>query len=165
MRNLTRVFHWLRRRAENIAVLMLAVMFLAFLAQILLRYVFNWPVGWTSEVSILAWIWGILWGAALVLTDEEEIRFDIIYSAVPFGLRRVFDVVTGSAAVGILGWSMPAALDYVTFMKVEHSTYLGLRYDWIFSIYLIFAVAMIVRHARIVWRALVGAGRGQGKVA
>ena len=78
-------------------------------------------------------------------------------------MRRVFDVVTGTAAVGLLAWSLPAAFDYVTFMKVERSTYLGLRYDWIFSIYLIFAVAMIVRHARIVWRALDGAARWPGQ--
>ena len=47
----TRAFHkWLRRRAENIAVLLVA-MFLAFLAQILLRYLFNWA-GWLDQRSV-----------------------------------------------------------------------------------------------------------------
>ena len=34
---------WLRRRAENIAVVFLTVMFLSFVLQILTRYVFNYP--------------------------------------------------------------------------------------------------------------------------
>jgi C4-dicarboxylate transporter, DctQ subunit len=80
---------------------LLAAMFVAFIIQIVMRYVLNAPVGWTTEVSTLAWLWGILWGAALVLTDEEEIRFDIIYGAAPPGLRRAFDVMTGSVVVAV----------------------------------------------------------------
>src|SRR5690606_30206243 len=67
-----RIFGWARRRAENALAALLVAMFVAFLIQIVMRYVLNAPVGWTTEVSTLAWLWGILWGAALVLKDEEE---------------------------------------------------------------------------------------------
>jgi TRAP-type C4-dicarboxylate transport system permease small subunit len=40
--------------------------------------VFNWPVGWTTEVSLAAWLWLVLWGAAFVLKDDEEIRIDFL---------------------------------------------------------------------------------------
>lgn len=150
---------WARLRAENLLAALLAAMFAAFLVQIFARYVLNHPVGWTTEVSTFAWLWGILWGAALVLRDEEEIRFDIIYGSVPPGLRRAFDAVTGAVVVAVFTVSLPAVFDYVTFMKVERSAYLGLRMDWVFSVYLIFAVAMIIRHAWIVWRSLVPRGR------
>jgi len=151
-----RVIGWLRRRAEDVLAALLAAMFVAFIIQIVARYLVNAPVGWTTEVSTLCWVWGILWGTALVLTDEEEIRFDIIYGAVPPALRRAFDVVTGSVVVGVFGWSLPAVHDYVAFMKVEKSTYLGIRFDWLYSVYLVFAVAMIIRHAWIAWRAATG---------
>ena len=36
---------WLRRRAENVAAAMLAVMFIAFMVQIVFRYLFNFPIG------------------------------------------------------------------------------------------------------------------------
>lgn len=147
---------WLRRRAENVLAALLAAMFVAFVIQIFMRYVANAPVGWTTEVSTLAWVWGILWGAALVLRDEEEIRFDILYGALPLPLRRLSDAVTGSAVVAVFGWSLPAVYDYVAFMKVERSAYLGIRFDLLYSIYLVFAVAMILRHGAVVVRALVG---------
>ena len=68
----------LHRFAEAVAALLLAVIFIAFLLQIVLRYVFNWPVGWTTELSLAAWLWLVLWGAAFVLRDEEEIRIDLL---------------------------------------------------------------------------------------
>jgi TRAP-type C4-dicarboxylate transport system permease small subunit len=154
-----RAVTWARRRAENVLALLLATMFLAFIIQIVMRYVVNSPVGWTTEVSTLAWLWGILWGAALVLRDEEEIRFDVVYGSLPAGLRRACDVVTGSVVVAVFGWSLPAVFDYVAFMKVEKSSYLGIRFDYLYSVYIVFAVAMIVRHGCIAWRALRGISR------
>ena len=62
--------------------MLLAAMFLAFMAQIVFRYLFNFPIGWTSELTVITWLWLVLWGAAFVVTEAEEIRFDLIYSAV-----------------------------------------------------------------------------------
>jgi C4-dicarboxylate transporter, DctQ subunit len=145
---------WLRRRAENIAALMLATMFVCFILQILFRYVFNYPVGWTVEVTTLMWVWGILWGAVFVLEEREEVRFDIIYSAVSERTRRVFTVITGVTLVIFYALSLPAAWSYVTFMKVERSAYLGIRMDYLYSIFILFTVGAIVRYAWLGWRAL-----------
>ncbi len=131
-------------------------MFVAFMLQIVTRYVLNAPLSWTAEFSTIAWVWGILWGAGLVLRDEEEIRFDVIYGLMPGRLRRIADAITGAAVVAIFTWSLPAMVDYVTFMKVERSAYLGIRFDILYSVYLVFAVATIIRHALIAWRAVTG---------
>jgi TRAP-type C4-dicarboxylate transport system permease small subunit len=47
---------WLRRRAENVAAAMLAVMFAAFIIQIVFRYFFNLPTGWTYELTVVLWL-------------------------------------------------------------------------------------------------------------
>jgi hypothetical protein len=39
---------------------------------------------------------------------------------------------------------------------VERSPDLHLRFDWLFSIYILFAVAVIIRYVWIVWHALRG---------
>ena len=39
----------------------------------------------------------VLWGAAFVLRERDEVRFDIIYSALAERARRVFTVITGIA--------------------------------------------------------------------
>lgn len=147
---------WLRRRAENIAAALLAAMFLCFILQIVARYVFNYPLGWTDEVSVICWIWCVLWGSVFVLREKDEVRFDIIYSASSERTRCIFTVITGVVAIALFSVALPAVIAYVTFIKVERSAYLGIRLDYLYSIYVIFSVAVIVRYAALVWRALRG---------
>lgn len=145
---------WLRRRAENVLVLMMAVMFLAFILQVIFRYFLNLPVAWTDEVCVIAWVWGILWGAAFVTRNSEEIRFDIVYGMVPRRAKRVFTVTASTAIVVIMLISLPAALSYVRFMKVESTGSLRIRFDLLFSIYIAFVLSVIVRHGTVVYDAI-----------
>ena len=116
LRNLGR---WLYRRAENVLAAMLAAMFAAFLLQIVFRYVLNLPIGWTNEISVILWIWLVLWGAAFVVREEEEIRFDLFYASAPPRVRRIMFLIGAAALVALYAISFTAVLDYVTFMKVE----------------------------------------------
>ena len=147
---------WLHRRAENVAVALIATMFICFLLQIAFRYLLNRPLGWTEEVTVLCWLWVVLWCAAFVVADNEEIRFDLVYDAVPKRVRRIFTVISSIALVLLLAISLPATWRYVIFMKREHSAYLQMRFDYLYSIYLIFAVACIVKHTRLAWNAFRG---------
>lgn len=151
---------WARRRAENVAVILLATVFLAFIVQIVFRYLLNFPVGWTSELSTVAWIWLVLWGAAFVVREDEEIRFDILYGSVGPTARRLMLIVTAAALVALYTISLPAVVDYVTFMKVQKTSYLDIRFDLLFSIYVVFAVAAILRYLWLGWRALSGVDPG-----
>ena len=148
--------HWLARRAENVAAAMLAAMFLAFLLQIAFRYALGLPIGWTHELSVILWIWLVLWGASFVISEREEIRFDIIYGSVGPGARRVMCIVTAMALIALYLISFPAVVDYVTFMKVERTSYLKIRFDWLFSIYIVFVIASVIRYIWLVWQALRG---------
>lgn len=147
---------WLARRAENVVAAMLAAMFLAFLLQIAFRYLLDLPIGWTHELSVILWIWLVLWGASFVISEREEIRFDIIYGSVGPGARRVMCVITAAVLIALYVISFPAVLDYVTFMKVERTGYLKIRFDWLFSIYIVFVVATIVRYIWLSWQAMRG---------
>jgi TRAP-type C4-dicarboxylate transport system permease small subunit len=147
---------WLRRRAENAAAAMLAVMFAAFVVQIVFRYFFNFPIGWASELSVVMWLWLVLWGAAFVLREDEEIRFDLVSAAAGRRARRAMGTVTAVALIILYGASLPASYDYVTFMKVESASYLKIRMDWLFSIYGIFLVAILARYLWILWHLVRG---------
>lgn len=151
------VFRTLARVAEGVAAALLAVIFLAFILQIALRYLFDLPVGWTAEISLVAWLWLILWGSAFVLRDEEEIRIDLLKAF--FGPRgqRIVASIGSIATVALFALALPATWDYISFMKVESSSYLKIRFDWLYSIYLVFAAAVIVRH---LWQ-IVNAVRGR----
>lgn len=144
----------LRLLTNNVAVALMATMFVCFLLQIFFRYVLDRPLGWTEEVTVLCWVWVVLWSAAFLVSDAEEVRFDIIYSAVPRGARRAFVVVSSVALIVLLVMSIPATWRYITFMKREHSAYLHMRFDILYSIYLLFLAAIIFKHLRLVVLAL-----------
>lgn len=154
--SLTRIGGWLHARAENLLALMLAIMFAVFILQIVFRYLLNLPIGWTHEVSVMMWLWLVLFGTAFVVRDSEEIRFDILYGAARGRLKRGMVLLTGLTLVALFAISLPAVIDYILFMKVERTAYLKIRFDYLYSIYGIFAVAMIVRQLWLCGRAVWG---------
>lgn len=87
-------------------------------------------------------------GAAFVLKDEEEIRIDLFTARASYRTRRLIGSVVALAIIVLFGMSLPGAWSYVTFMKVEKSSYLNVRMDITYSIYIVFVVAVILRAMR-----------------
>jgi TRAP-type C4-dicarboxylate transport system permease small subunit len=154
--SVTKIGQWLYARAENLLAAMLATMFVVFIIQIVFRYLLNLPIGWTHEISVMMWLWMVLFGTAFVVRDSEEIRFDIIYSAVGPRTRRAMVLASSLSLVVLFALSLPAVIDYIAFMKVEKTAYLKIRFDYLYSIYGIFAVAMIVRQLYLAYQAVWG---------
>ena len=155
-RSMRSAVDWIRRRAENIVAAMLAIMFVAFIIQIVSRYFFNFPIGWSSELSVVTWLYMVLIGSALWLRESEEIRFDLVSGSLGPRARRVIGIIVAATGLVLFAMSFPATWKYVTFMKVESSSYLKIRLDLLYSVYLLFAAAIIVRYAWDVWRMMRG---------
>jgi C4-dicarboxylate transporter DctQ subunit len=153
---------WLRGRAENIAAMLLVIMFVAFVVQIFMRYVLDWPVGWSAEVCALAWLWSILWVCSFVLKDAEQIRFDVVFAGLRARAQQACTVITSLVLAALYAISLPATWSYVSFMAVERSDYLDVRLDYVFGLYIVFAVTMVVRHLWLAWRSLCGLREGAG---
>ena len=90
------------------------------------------------------------------MSDKDEIRFDIVYGLVSKRTRRTFTAISSVALVVLFLVSLPASWSYVLFMKRERSAYLGMRFDYLYFIYIIFSLATIVKHIWIAWNAIRG---------
>jgi C4-dicarboxylate transporter, DctQ subunit len=147
-----RMIERLRIAATDVAALLLGGIFIVFLIQIFARYVLNAPALWTLEACLTLWLWLVFWGGAFILTERDHVRFDVLYVAVRKRAQRVLAFVSAVAiAAGFLA-ALPATWSYVSFYEIKRSSVLGIRLDVVFSVYLIFAVMMIVR---CVWRAVL----------
>ena len=142
---------WVRRRAENVVAGLLGIMFAAFLIQIVFRYAFNFPIGWTTELSLITWLYMVLLGSAFWLKESEEIRFDLVSGSMGRRGRRIVGILVAAPIVILYAMALPATLKYVTFMKVESSSYLKIRLDILYSVYVVFAVAIVVRYLWALW--------------
>ncbi|MFZ1775598.1 MAG: TRAP transporter small permease subunit [Rhizobiaceae bacterium] len=151
-----RMAGWLRRRANDFVVLLLASMFASFLLQVVFRYLLDLPLGWSVEYVSIAWLWGILFGYAFVISDADIIRFDLVYNAFPPRGRRVMTIVSSAIVALIFALSLPAAAGYVMFMGIERTAFLLIRFDLVFMVYVAFGLSVI---ARAIWE-IVEAIRG-----
>ena len=142
---------WFQRRADNVAVGLLTAIFLSFILQIFSRYVIRQPVGWTLEACLLAWVWLVFWSSAFTLREKDHVRFTVLIDHARPNLRRVFLGLTAICVIGALAISLPATYDFISFMKIEKTSLLKVRFDYVFSVYLLFAIAVIIRY---VWRIL-----------
>ena len=65
--------------------------------------------------------------------------------------RRAIGFLVAAATVVLFAMSLPATIKYVAFMKVESTSYLKIRLDLLYSVYVVFAVAVIVRSLWMLW--------------
>lgn len=143
--------HWpkLRRGAELVAAALFAAMFGTFVLQVFMRYVFNMPLQWSLEFDLIVYIWIVFWGAAFLVPPKEHISFNLIYDNVPLRLRRGLAII-GILLIGVaFVIALPATFDFVTFMAIESTPVIRWRFDFVFSVFLFFMVALI---ARLAWR-------------
>lgn len=147
---------WLRARADNVAVGLLAAMFIAFVLQIVSRYVFNAPIDWTLELCLTTWLWVVFWEGAFLLDDRDHIKFDLVYQA---GRRRARRTMSFGAALAIIigfGAALPATLGYIGFEKIRYSATLHIRLDYVFSVFGLFMVSVIIRYLWRLWQIVRG---------
>ena len=111
---------WLRRRAENVAAAMLAVMFARLHPADRLPLPAQLPDRLDHRAQRRSlWLWLVLWGAAFVVREErgDPLRHHLRRGR-RRGRRRVMAVITAAALIVLYAVSLPAVVDYVTFMKV-----------------------------------------------
>jgi C4-dicarboxylate transporter DctQ subunit len=153
---MTNTSNWLQRRADDVGVIMLSVMFLAFVVQITARYVFNYPLGWTLELCLTMWLWTVFWGASFSLRNEDHVRFDMIYLNVSPKAKRWLAAIAAIAIVVTMLVALPRTYDFISFLKIKKSGTLRIPLMYVFSVYLVFMVATIAIYARGLVRIFKG---------
>ncbi|MDN5251674.1 TRAP transporter small permease subunit [Betaproteobacteria bacterium LSUCC0117] len=153
---MTNTSNWLQRRADDVGVIMLSLMFLAFVVQITARYVFNYPLGWTLELCLTMWLWTVFWGASFSLRNEDHVRFDMIYLNVSPKAKRWLAAIAAIAIVVTMLVALPRTYDFISFLKIKKSGTLRIPLMYVFSVYLVFMVATIAIYARGLVRIFKG---------
>lgn len=146
----------LRRRANDVMVALMVVMFASFIVQIATRYVFNAQTEWTYEVILITWLWAVFWGAAFLLDDKDQVKFDILYNLGGERMRRRLALASAVILAGGFLISVPATYDFISFKAIRSTDTLGVRFDIVFSVYLIFLISTIIHYALRAYRLARG---------
>lgn len=143
---LRKLYKGLTFTAEIIGILWFLVMFITFLLQVFTRYVMNDPLGWTTELSLIAFLWFAFWSGGLLVRPKDQVRFDLLYQISSEKTRRILALVTTVSLALIFLAGLPANYDYVTFMKIDVTSVLEIRFDYVFAVFIIFMATFAIRH-------------------
>lgn len=141
---MSRILKLLKQGADLAGNVMFLVMFGAFILQVFTRYVLNHPLAWTEELCKLAFLWFVFWGAGVMLREKDHVRFDIIYQSVSPKAKRVMAIVVSAAMAALFLIGLPANFDYVRFMGSDRTWILEIRFDIVFSVFVVFIVGYAV---------------------
>lgn len=95
MEGLKKIGKFLRNCVElYIPIAAFLIMFVVFVIQIAARYVFNNPVPWAYEVTVMGYLWMVVLGACYAYRDRSHVTFTLLYDKLP---------VKGKAVCGFLG--------------------------------------------------------------
>ena len=80
MNNLKKIGGFIRDCVElYIPVIAFVVMFCVFVIQIAARYVFNNPVPWAYEVTVMCYVWLVILGACYAERSRSHVTFTLVY--------------------------------------------------------------------------------------
>jgi len=68
--------------------------------QVLIRFVFKYPLPWTEEVSRIAFVYSIFVGAAIAVRQKAHLNVDFLLVVLPSSLARALKLF-GTVLVGI----------------------------------------------------------------
>src|SRR5262245_8175581 len=82
----------LRRSAELLSAALFAAMFIAFVLQVVSRYVFDDPISWTLEVCSITYVWIVFFATGTIVTMRQHITFDMLYASLGPSWKRGFAI-------------------------------------------------------------------------
>ena len=143
--------------AEAIAAGVFALLFLTFVVQVGMRFIFNRPLAWSDELIMILYILIVFWSAATLLKERDHVMLDLVYAALPPGGQRIFAVVGAALMAALLLVLLPEAFDYVRFMQRESTPVLSVPFSIVFAPFVLFIALVAWRYAVKLVR-LLGSG-------
>jgi TRAP-type C4-dicarboxylate transport system permease small subunit len=130
---------------------LLAVLSLAIFAQVLCRFVFDFPLAWSEEVSRYSFIWLIMVVAPICVREGANISMDMLVSRVPAALARVCELL-GFALVLVLLVVLAAwGGKILGIVAAQRSPALGISMAWVYAAVPVGAGLMIIELVGTFW--------------
>lgn len=126
-------------------IVMLAVLFVSFVAGVFFRYVMKNPQSWTYEISTICFLSFVILSACYVQREEKQIVFDMLYNNMNSRVRclmRIFSNLLVSVTCIIL---TPVSVQYVKSMKNLTTQILKIPRGLVFFCFIILFASTAIR--------------------
>lgn len=153
----------LRNVANFIGTLSYGVLFLTFIFQVGLRFIFNKPLTWSDELIVILYVFSMFWAGAFLLKEKDHVMLDLVYEHLPPQGKRAFSIAYSVLIGGLFLWAVPASYSYVSFMMREDTPVLGIPFGIVFGVFILFLLSIGIFYIRKLfvlfgpnWKAEIG---------
>jgi TRAP-type C4-dicarboxylate transport system permease small subunit len=157
------MFKLLRKVADFIGTVSYGVLFLTFIFQVALRFLFNKPLTWSDELIVILYVFSMFWAGAFLLKEKDHVMLDLVYEHLPPQGKRASSIAYALLIGGLFLWAVPESYSYVRFMMRESTPVLGIPFGIVYASFLLFLIAVGIAYVRKLivlfgpgWRAEVG---------
>lgn len=119
------------------------VMFVVFVAQVISRYVFNFPLTWAYEVTVWGFSWTVILGACYAMRARSHVTFTMIYDAVPKKVGALLCLLGNLLIVIALAILIIPSCDYIKFMFFQKTSVFRIPLTVIFAPFAYFLCSII----------------------
>lgn len=120
-----------------------SIMFVVFVLQIFFRYFLNRPLTWPYEVTIFAFIWTAILGAALARREGLHVAFGIIYDKVSPKTQTIFRLIANGLVLAAFSIALKPTYEQVQFMAFKKSTVLKIPFNIAYAPYVVFMLLIM----------------------
>jgi TRAP-type C4-dicarboxylate transport system permease small subunit len=147
MRYVKQVFRWIADFVEvYLPVAVFVILLLAFLTNVLFRYVIKDPQNWTFELSVNAFVVVGLLGACAAYRREDHVVFDLLYTRMKPRGQSILRMLSYLIVIAVFLAALPATVRYLWKLPAVTSI-LKIPDRIIFASFPILMVSTVIRSA------------------
>lgn len=127
----------------NISTIVMIVVFVGFVTNIFLRYILLYSIPQIDEIIVIGFLWLALFGSSNGTKKNRHVAFTMIYDAISPKSKAVYDIISKSIMIILLGILVYPAWDIINFFDMRRTPTLRLSFKWIFMPYMFFLVCTL----------------------
>ena len=122
---------------------MLAMTSMVFM-QVVMRYVFNAPIGWAEELPRFAFVGVSFFGAAILIRQQNHIRVTVFFHRFPSSLRWVAIFTSHFAALICIGFFLKGGVEITTDEWMQLAPASQFPMGWVYMVIPVSAALMVI---------------------
>lgn len=139
MKTVKKIFLWLLDFVEVwMPTICLTVIFLAFIVNVVSRYILNSPINACYELCLAGLVWTLLLSAPYAVRTHTNVAFTLLYDKANAKVQLAMRLIGNAFLLFCLIAMFYPCLDWVLFMKRKHSPVLKIKYCILFFPFVIF---------------------------
>lgn len=147
---------------KYIPVASFCVLFVVFMLEIVFRYFFV-PLVWSLELSLLTYLWSVLFGVCLAQRDDSHTKFTLLYDVASPRIKTIMRVAGNLLLISSFCIAWYPSYRFVAFMGFKKSDVLYIPMDLAFSPFLAFLLILIARYGYQLVIDILALARGEVK--